>query len=63
MIVTMTVKVDFQLTDWKTTFGMDDATQTEIREDVRTYVEEGLQGHGVFGNGEVGNKITVSVKR
>lgn len=51
--VTITVSVDFDAQAWRDTFGLGQASQSEVRSDIRNYLEENLPGIGVFGDGEV----------
>lgn len=44
--------------EWTTTFGIEG--RAAIRQDVKEYVINGVQGMGVFGNGEVDADITLT---
>lgn len=52
MIVSVTLAIALKdVADWTTAFGIEG--RAKIRQDVKGYVENGVQGMGVFGNGEV----------
>lgn len=52
MIVSITLAIALKdVTEWTTAFGVEG--RAKIRQDVKEYVENGVQGMGVFGNGEV----------
>lgn len=58
MFVSITLTVALKdAAEWTTTFGI--AGRAAIRQDVKDYVVNGVQGMGVFGNGEVEADITL----
>ena len=51
--ITITVEVDPD--EWTATFDVEG--RAAIRADVKKYIGNGVQGYGVFGNGEVSAEI------
>lgn len=57
IVVTLEIEIE-DPDDWTVTFGVEG--KAAIRKDVKEYVENAVQGAGVFGNGEV--PATVKLK-